>query len=33
MQTVSLNGPWRMCVYEGGDWIPVQVPGSVFDIA
>jgi beta-mannosidase len=30
MQTVSLNGQWRMCVAETNDWIPANVPGSVY---
>ena len=30
MQTVSLNGQWRMCVAETNDWIMANVPGSVY---
>ncbi len=30
MQTVSLNGQWRMCMAETNGWIPGIVPGSVY---
>ncbi len=30
MQTVSLNGQWRMCISGENDWMKAQVPGSVY---
>ncbi len=30
MRTVSLNGPWRMCVAGGNEWVSANVPGSVY---